>query len=334
MLEQCGVPARAAQHAHAQADRRGGGAGGGAPFAAAGRGRGPPADRRPVLDRRRGAGAPRRALRPAVDLARRDAGSSRRCCPTCWRTRASPGRPSPARCSTGSTTSACAACSTKPWWTIPAGSPGPPAGGCDDAQRNPHQRELPRYHPLGRTVRPRRGADPGRHADPGQGAWPVRARRRAQVPGARQGLPRLGRRRQRVHRLPDGRRTAVARLRLRAGGRRHPRAARGRHHLLADAPAGGRGRRAGARAGARARRAVRYSKTGCDVTTAAVRLARAFTGRDRVLCCGYHGWHDWYIAVTDRNAGIPAGGRRAHRHLRLQRPRLGARRASTTRPPA
>jgi glutamate-1-semialdehyde aminotransferase/transketolase C-terminal domain/subunit len=51
---------------------------------------------------------------------------------------------------------------------------------------------------------------------------------------------------------------------------------------------------------------VRFSKTGCDVTTAAVRLARAFTGRDRVLCCGYHGWHDWYIAVTPRKAGIPA----------------------------
>ncbi|MCW5806410.1 MAG: aminotransferase class III-fold pyridoxal phosphate-dependent enzyme [Deltaproteobacteria bacterium] len=50
---------------------------------------------------------------------------------------------------------------------------------------------------------------------------------------------------------------------------------------------------------------VRYSKTGCDVTTAAVRLARAFTKRDRVVCCGYHGWHDWYIGVTDRNAGIP-----------------------------
>jgi glutamate-1-semialdehyde 2,1-aminomutase len=50
---------------------------------------------------------------------------------------------------------------------------------------------------------------------------------------------------------------------------------------------------------------VRYSKTGCDATTAAVRLARAFTGRDRVLCCGYHGWHDWYIGVTDRNRGIP-----------------------------
>ncbi len=51
--------------------------------------------------------------------------------------------------------------------------------------------------------------------------------------------------------------------------------------------------------------AIRFSKTGCDVTSAAVRLARAFTSRDKVLCCGYHGWHDWYISVTSRNAGIP-----------------------------
>jgi glutamate-1-semialdehyde 2,1-aminomutase len=50
---------------------------------------------------------------------------------------------------------------------------------------------------------------------------------------------------------------------------------------------------------------VRYSKTGADVTSAAVRLARAFTGREKVLCCGYHGWHDWFIATTDRSAGIP-----------------------------
>lgn len=50
---------------------------------------------------------------------------------------------------------------------------------------------------------------------------------------------------------------------------------------------------------------VRYSKTGADVTSAAVRLARAFTGRSKVLCCGYHGWHDWYISVTDRNKGVP-----------------------------
>ena len=54
---------------------------------------------------------------------------------------------------------------------------------------------------------------------------------------------------------------------------------------------------------------VRYSKTGADVTSAAVRLSRAATGREKVLCCGYHGWHDWFIATTDRAAGIPAGVR-------------------------
>jgi glutamate-1-semialdehyde aminotransferase len=51
--------------------------------------------------------------------------------------------------------------------------------------------------------------------------------------------------------------------------------------------------------------AVRFSKTGAEVTSAAVRLARAYTGRDKVLCCGYHGWHDWYIGVTARNRGVP-----------------------------
>lgn len=50
---------------------------------------------------------------------------------------------------------------------------------------------------------------------------------------------------------------------------------------------------------------IRFSKTGADVTSAAIRVARAFTGRNKILCCGYHGWHDWYISVTDRNKGIP-----------------------------
>ena len=50
---------------------------------------------------------------------------------------------------------------------------------------------------------------------------------------------------------------------------------------------------------------VRFSKTGADVTSAAVRAARAFTRRAKVVCCGYHGWHDWHIGVTDRRAGIP-----------------------------
>jgi glutamate-1-semialdehyde aminotransferase len=39
-----------------------------------------------------------------------------------------------------------------------------------------------------------------------------------------------------------------------------------------------------------------FFKTGSDATSAAVRLARAHTGRTRILRCGYHGWHDWCLA--------------------------------------
>lgn len=52
---------------------------------------------------------------------------------------------------------------------------------------------------------------------------------------------------------------------------------------------------------------VRFGKNGSDATTAAIRLARAVTGRDVVLDCGYHGWHDWHVVHTPRNAGIPPG---------------------------
>lgn len=51
--------------------------------------------------------------------------------------------------------------------------------------------------------------------------------------------------------------------------------------------------------------AVRFSKSGADVTSAAIRIARAYTGKNRVLCCGYHGWHDWYVSTIARNTGIP-----------------------------
>ncbi|MDO8605305.1 MAG: aminotransferase class III-fold pyridoxal phosphate-dependent enzyme [Phaeospirillum sp.] len=51
---------------------------------------------------------------------------------------------------------------------------------------------------------------------------------------------------------------------------------------------------------------VRFGKNGTDATSAAIRLARAFTGRDRVAVCGYHGWQDWYIGSTTRNKGVPA----------------------------
>lgn len=50
---------------------------------------------------------------------------------------------------------------------------------------------------------------------------------------------------------------------------------------------------------------VRFGKNGSDVTTGAIRLARAVTGRDHVAVCGYHGWHDWYIGSTTKNLGVP-----------------------------
>ncbi len=48
---------------------------------------------------------------------------------------------------------------------------------------------------------------------------------------------------------------------------------------------------------------VMFFKTGSDATSAAVRLARAHSGRETVLRCGYHGWHDWCL-VDD--PGVPA----------------------------
>lgn len=54
---------------------------------------------------------------------------------------------------------------------------------------------------------------------------------------------------------------------------------------------------------------VRFGKNGSDATAAAIRLARAYTGRDRVAVCGYHGWHDWYIGSTARDLGVPGAVR-------------------------
>lgn len=50
---------------------------------------------------------------------------------------------------------------------------------------------------------------------------------------------------------------------------------------------------------------VRFGKNGSDATAGAIRLARAYTGRDHVAVCGYHGWQDWYIGTTTRNQGVP-----------------------------
>lgn len=51
---------------------------------------------------------------------------------------------------------------------------------------------------------------------------------------------------------------------------------------------------------------VRFGKNGSDATAGAVRVARAYTGRDHVAVCGYHGWQDWFIGTTSRTAGVPA----------------------------
>ncbi len=50
---------------------------------------------------------------------------------------------------------------------------------------------------------------------------------------------------------------------------------------------------------------VRFVKNGSDATTAAVRLARAYTGKDVVLMSGYHGMHDWSIGASENNKGVP-----------------------------
>lgn len=50
---------------------------------------------------------------------------------------------------------------------------------------------------------------------------------------------------------------------------------------------------------------VRFGKNGSDATAGAVRLARAYTGRERVAVCGYHGWQDWYIGSTSMHRGVP-----------------------------
>ena len=46
---------------------------------------------------------------------------------------------------------------------------------------------------------------------------------------------------------------------------------------------------------------VRFARTGGEANAIAVRIARAATNRDRIAICGYHGWHDWYLATNINN---------------------------------
>ena len=46
---------------------------------------------------------------------------------------------------------------------------------------------------------------------------------------------------------------------------------------------------------------ARFARSGGEANAIAVRIARAATGRDQIAVCGYHGWHDWYIATNLEN---------------------------------
>jgi glutamate-1-semialdehyde aminotransferase len=50
---------------------------------------------------------------------------------------------------------------------------------------------------------------------------------------------------------------------------------------------------------------IRFMKNGSDATSAAVRLSRAYTGREMIAFCGYHGFQDWYVGSTTNHKGVP-----------------------------
>lgn len=50
---------------------------------------------------------------------------------------------------------------------------------------------------------------------------------------------------------------------------------------------------------------VLFGKNGSDVLQAAVRIARTYRNKDTVLCCGYHGFHDWFMGTVPTVNGIP-----------------------------
>ena len=43
---------------------------------------------------------------------------------------------------------------------------------------------------------------------------------------------------------------------------------------------------------------ARFARSGGEACAIAVRIGRAASGRDKVAFCGYHGWHDWYLAAN------------------------------------
>lgn len=52
---------------------------------------------------------------------------------------------------------------------------------------------------------------------------------------------------------------------------------------------------------------VRLARSGGEANAIAIRIARAASGRTKVAFCGYHGWHDWYLAANLANDKNLAG---------------------------
>ena len=46
---------------------------------------------------------------------------------------------------------------------------------------------------------------------------------------------------------------------------------------------------------------VKFARTGGEANAISIRIARAAAGRDTIAICGYHGWHDWYLATNLNN---------------------------------
>ena len=46
---------------------------------------------------------------------------------------------------------------------------------------------------------------------------------------------------------------------------------------------------------------ARFTRSGGEANSLAIRIARAYTGKDNIAVCGYHGWHDWYLSSNLNN---------------------------------
>ena len=49
---------------------------------------------------------------------------------------------------------------------------------------------------------------------------------------------------------------------------------------------------------------VKYARTGGESMAIAIRIARAYTKKEKILFCGYHGWHDWYLSANLKSKKI------------------------------